>query len=197
MVQLGQTSVVGEQDIGSGTPDQESSGQRRTSVQSETQPTEATALSDEHEVSLDDRDPKDNDAASSSERKDMPKTGKDNVLEFSGSTPMREHDRRVRVFEAATGIDESYRTQKLMERLTRAAWLATESLDIHELKHPIGVERLLSLLWQELEPLEFCGSVEPRGFLQELPPEPKTGTHSLRHGVSRSFEEARGDWCED
>ncbi|CAE7202968.1 CKA1 [Symbiodinium microadriaticum] len=124
---LGQTSVVGEQDIGSGTPDQESSGQRRTSVQSETQPTEATALSDEHEVSLDDRDPKDNDAASSSERKDMPKTGKDNVLEFSGSTPMREHDRRVRVFEAATGIDESYRTQKLMERLTRAAWLASLS----------------------------------------------------------------------
>ncbi|CAE7944443.1 Slc8a2 [Symbiodinium sp. KB8] len=76
---------------------------------------QATPPSDEHEASLDDRDPKRSDAASS----------------------RREYERRVRrLFEASTAIDEFYRAQKLMERLT-------------------GVERLLSHLWQELEPLEY------------------------------------------
>ena len=85
----------------------------------------------------------------------MPKTGKDHVPEFSGDTPMREYQRRVRLFEASTGIDASYRAQKLMERLSGQAWMATESLDLSYIKHPDGVERLLKHLWQELEPLEY------------------------------------------
>ena len=41
---------------------------------------------------------------------------------------MREYERRVRrLFEASTAIDEFYRAQKLMERLTGADWLAAES----------------------------------------------------------------------
>ncbi|CAE7260901.1 RE1 [Symbiodinium sp. KB8] len=44
--------------------------------------------------------------------------------------------------------------QKLMEKLSGQAWMATESLDLADLKHPEGVQRLLAHLWQELEPLE-------------------------------------------
>ena len=122
-----------EQHVGGGSPENESSGQRRASVQSGTQSTEATAHSDEPDLDHDDRDQKDSDLASTSERKDTPKTGKDHVPEFDGKTAMREYERRVRLFEASTGIDESYRAQKLMERLTGAAWQATESLDLAEL----------------------------------------------------------------
>ncbi|CAE7294476.1 RE1 [Symbiodinium natans] len=67
---------------------------------------------------------------------------------------MREYERRVRLFESSTGIDPSYRAQKLMEKLSGQAWLATESIDLDFLKHPQGVDRLLKHLWQELEPLE-------------------------------------------
>ena len=68
---------------------------------------------------------------------------------------MREYQRRVRLFEISTSIDPSYRAQKLMEKLSGTAWLATESIPLESLKHPQGVERLLKHLWTELEPLEF------------------------------------------
>ena len=67
---------------------------------------------------------------------------------------MREYERRVKLFESATGIDAGYRAQKLMERLTGPAWAATENLDLQELKHEDGVRRLLKHLYQELEHLE-------------------------------------------
>ena len=85
----------------------------------------------------------------------QPKVGKDNIPEFDGSTTMREYQRRVRLFEISTSIDPSYRAQKLMEKLSGTAWLATESIPLESLKHPQGVERLLKHLWTELEPLEF------------------------------------------
>ena len=104
---------------------------------------------------MDEQDTRDSDLGSSTAKKDVPKTGKDHVPEYSGDSPMREYQRRVRLFEASTGIDPSYRAQKLMERLTGQAWRATESLDLDEIKHPDGVKRLLQHLWQELEPLEY------------------------------------------
>ena len=82
-------------------------------------------------------------------------TGKDFIPEFDGTTPMREYQRRVKLFEISTSIDASYRAQKLMEKLTGSAWLATESIPLESLKHPDGVSRLLDHLWKELEPLEF------------------------------------------
>ena len=74
--------------------------------------------------------------------------------EFDGKTAMRDYVRRVKLFESSTSIDSSYRAQKLMEKLSGQAWMATESLDLADLKHPEGVQRLLAHLWQELEPLE-------------------------------------------
>ena len=140
----------------SNVPDDEGTAARRASIQSGTQSTEATASMDDHDPEgVDDRDQKDSELSSNSGKKDNPKTGKDYVPEYDGKTAMRDYERRVKLFEASTGIDESYRAQKLMERLSGAAWLATESLDLMELKHPKGVERLLAHLWQELEPLEY------------------------------------------
>ncbi|OLP76029.1 T-complex protein 1 subunit eta, partial [Symbiodinium microadriaticum] len=136
--------------------DDSAQGHRRNSAQSMTASTELPASTEDHEAEgVDDQDPRDSDLGSGSTRKDVPKTGKDHVPEFSGSTTMREYQRRVRLFEASTGIDASYRAQKLMERLSGQAWLATESLDLSYIKHPDGVERLLQHLWQELEPLEY------------------------------------------
>ena len=63
--------------------------------------------------------------------------------------------REYRLFEISTSIDPSYRAQKLMEKLSGTAWLATETIPLESLKHPQGVERLLKHLWAELEPLEF------------------------------------------
>ena len=104
---------------------------------------------------MDEQDTRDSDLGSSSLKKDVPKTGKDHVPEYSRGTPMREYQRRVRLFESSTGIDPSCRAQKLMEKLTGQAWMATESLDLDYIKHPDGVKRLLQHLWQELEPLEY------------------------------------------
>ena len=84
-----------------------------------------------------------------------PRTGKDFIPEYDGKTPLREYRRRVKLFEASTGIDPEYRAQKLMERLSGDAWLATETIDIASLKAADGVERLIQHLYQELEPLEF------------------------------------------
>ncbi|CAE7241378.1 unnamed protein product [Symbiodinium necroappetens] len=134
----------------------EGSTQHRASVQSGTQSTEATASMDDHDHDgVDGRDPKDSDVSSASGKKETAKTGKDYVPEYNGSTPRRKHERRVKLFEASTGIDESCRAQELMERLSGVAWLAMESLDLLDLKHPKSVERLLAHLWQELEPLEY------------------------------------------
>ena len=81
-----------------------------------------------------------------SQSKVSPKTGKDYVPEYDGKAPMRDYERRVRLFESATGIDPCYRAQKLMERLSGAAWTATEGLELQELKHEEGVQRLLKHL---------------------------------------------------
>ena len=103
----------------------------------------------EQEIGLDDEP---GSAATSGK---APRTGKKFVPEFFGSTPMRDYARRVRLFEASTGIDPEYRAQKLMERLTGQAWLATETINLESLKNQHGVNRLLDHLWQELEPLEL------------------------------------------
>ena len=84
-----------------------------------------------------------------------PRREKDYVPEFVGTGPMRDYERRVRLFEFSTGIDASFRAQKLMERLGGQTWLATETLPLTELKNPKGVDNLLRHLWQELEPLEL------------------------------------------
>ncbi|CAE7351286.1 MAL3P3.6 [Symbiodinium sp. CCMP2592] len=113
---------------------------------------QSTTITDE---SLDPTDePKESSDAGSGSTKGVPKTGKDHVPEYDGKTAMREYARRVKLFESSTGIDPSYRAQKLMEKLSGQAWMATESLDLEDLKHPSGVQRLLDHLWQELEPLE-------------------------------------------
>ncbi|CAE7707379.1 RE1 [Symbiodinium sp. CCMP2592] len=125
--------------------DRPDGGNRRASAQS-------TTITDE---SLDpSEEPKESSDAGSASTKGAPKTGKDHVPEYDGKTAMREYARRVKLFESSTGIDPSYRAQKLMEKLSGQAWMATESLDLEDLKHPNGVQRLLDHLWQELEPLE-------------------------------------------
>ena len=83
------------------------------------------------------------------------RTGKDYIPEFDGKTPMRDYERRVRLFEANTSIHPTYRAGKLIERLKDQAWKATEMIDIMSLKVHDGVDRLLRHLWEELEPLEF------------------------------------------
>ena len=98
----------------------------------------------------------DDDVGSSAKTPTAPKSsGKDFIPEYDGTGPMREYQRRVKLFELSTGIDPSFRAQKLMEKLTGNAWLATESIPLESLKHPDGVARLLEHLWKELEPLEF------------------------------------------
>ena len=91
----------------------------------------------------------------SSSKTTAAKSGKDFIPEFDGTAPMREYQRRVNLFEISTTIDPSFRAQKLMEKLTGTAWLATESIPLETLKHPDGVKRLMDHLWKELEPLEF------------------------------------------
>ena len=103
----------------------------------------------EHPGSVDD------DQASTAKSQQLPKSGKDFIPEFDGTTPMREYQRRVQLFQVSTTIDPCYRAQKLMEKLTGTAWLATESIPLESLKHAEGVQRLLDHLWKELEPLEF------------------------------------------
>ena len=97
----------------------------------------------------------DEDGGSSGKTAAPKASGKDFIPEYDGAGPMREYQRRVKLFEMSTGIDPSFRAQKLMEKLTGNAWLATESIPLESLKHPDGVSRLLDHLWKELEPLEF------------------------------------------
>ena len=127
---------------------EESTGARRSSVS-----TEAGDIGDETWSGYDRRTSVEEETSNWTAK--MPKVGKDNIPEFDGSYTMREYQRRVRLFEISTSIDPSYRAQKLMEKLSGTAWLATESIPLDSLKHPQGVERLLQHLWSELEPLEF------------------------------------------
>ena len=124
-------------------PDEQ--GRRRASFQS-------TTVTDDLSAEAAEDTKESSDAGSQS--KVNPKTGKDHVPEYDGKAPMRDYERRVRLFESATGIDPCYRAQKLMERLSGAAWTATEGLELQDLKHEQGVQRLLKHLYQELEPLE-------------------------------------------
>ena len=94
----------------------------------------------------------DDEGASSSSR--PVKTGMEHIPSYDGQSPMREYQRRVRLFEASTSIDASFRAQKLMQYLTDQAWRATETLSLETLRDPRGVDRLLEHLWSELEPLE-------------------------------------------
>ena len=84
-----------------------------------------------------------------------PNTGKDHIPTHDGTITMREYQKRVRIFQTSTGIDPEYQGGKLLERLSGAAWDCIETLDVGTLKHPDGVERLLTHLWNELEPLEY------------------------------------------
>ena len=124
---------------------QQETGLRRASVQS-------TTVTDEHSADQYEDATESSDAGSHS--KASPKTGKDCVPEYDGKSPMRDYERQVRLLESATGIDPRYRAQKLMEGLPGAAWTATEGIDLQELKHEQGDQRLLKYLYQELEPLE-------------------------------------------
>ena len=83
-----------------------------------------------------------------------PYTGKEHIPAHDGVVSMREYTRRVRLFQANTSIDRSYQAGKLIEKLTGQAWESCETLDVSSLRCPDGVEKLLSHLWQELEPLE-------------------------------------------
>ncbi|CAE7350390.1 NLRC3, partial [Symbiodinium necroappetens] len=124
-------------------PDEQ--GRRRASFQS-------TTVTDDLSADAAEDTKESSDAGSLS--KVNPKTGKDHVPEYDGKAPMRDYERRVRLYESATGVDPCYRAQKLMERLSGAAWTATEGLELQDLKHEQGVQRLLKHLYQELEPLE-------------------------------------------
>lgn len=80
-----------------------------------------------------------------------PFTGKEHIPSHDGSITMREYQRRVRLFEANSSIDASFRAGKLVEKLTGQAWECCETLDVASLD---GVAKLLAHLWAELEPLE-------------------------------------------
>lgn len=84
-----------------------------------------------------------------------PKTGKEIVPGWDGSTPIRDYRRRIELFLATTGIDPEYRAGRLVEQLKDAAWRATETLDMSLLRTPDGVSHLLAHLQEELEPVEY------------------------------------------
>ena len=84
-----------------------------------------------------------------------PKTGKEVVPGWDGSTPIRDYKRRIELFLATTGIDPEYRAGRLVEQLSGNAWRATETLSLAKLRSPQGVDHLLSHLQSELEPLEY------------------------------------------
>ena len=114
-------------------------------------------VGDEHFAHHEDR-AEDEEASSlirSADGSKKPLTGKDVIPEYSGDYPMREYVRRVRLFEAGTAIDPSFRAQRLMQKLTGQAWEATETIEIASLQSPDGVQKPLDHLWGELEPLEF------------------------------------------
>ena len=94
-------------------------------------------------------------AATGSGKAREPKTGKEIVPSWDGSTPIRDYKRRIELFLATTGIDPEYRAGRLVEQLSGNAWRATETLSMAKLLSPQGVDHLLSHLQSELEPLEY------------------------------------------
>jgi len=94
-------------------------------------------------------------ASSNQSRPREPKTGKDIIPSYDGSTSVRDFRRRVQLFEASTGIDPEFRAGRLVEQMTGLAWKSTETLDLSRLRSSGGVEYLLSHLQQELEPVEY------------------------------------------
>ena len=59
-------------------------------------------------------------------------SGKEYVPEFDGKfSTMREYQRRVRLYESTTAIDDKmYQAGRLVERMTGDAWKATETLHL-------------------------------------------------------------------
>eukprot|EP00435_Cladocopium_sp_Y103_P012893 s3290_g3.t1 len=84
----------------------------------------------------------------------QPKTGKEIIPQFDGTTPVRDYKRRVELFLASTGIDPEFRAGRLVEQMTGVAWKTTETLDMAKLRTPDGVDYLLQHLQTELEPVE-------------------------------------------
>lgn len=108
----------------------------------------------------------DHSSTSKSERSGSkkPNTGKDLIPEHDGVVTMREYQRRVRIFQSTTSIDEEYQAGKLLEKLSGDAWSAAEMIDVQSLKQKDGVEILLKHLWNELEPLEFLRTFQTLSF---------------------------------
>ena len=76
------------------------------------------------------------------------------VPSWDGSGPFRNYRRRIDLFLSTTGIDPPYRAGRLIEQLTGEAWLATETLEMSNLRTDEGVTLLMEHLRSELEPLE-------------------------------------------
>ena len=94
-----------------------------------------------------------------------PKTGKEIIPSFDGSTPLRDYRRRVQLFLSTTGIDPEFRAGRLVEQMTGVAWKTTETLQMDRLRSPQGVEYLLEHLQAELEPVEH---LQVFGTLQQF-----------------------------
>ena len=84
-----------------------------------------------------------------------PKTGKEVIPSWDGTSPIRDYKKRVDLFLSTTAIDEEYRAGRLVEQLSGAAWRAVDTMDVSLLRHPQGVDHLLANLRSELEPVEF------------------------------------------
>ena len=84
----------------------------------------------------------------------QPKTGKEIIPQFDGTTPVRDYKRRIDLFLASTGIDPEFRAGQLVEQMTGVAWKTTETLDMAKLRTPEGVDYLLQHPQTELEPVE-------------------------------------------
>lgn len=84
-----------------------------------------------------------------------PKTGKEVVPSWDGTTPIRDYRKRIDLFLSTTAIDAEYRAGRLVEQLSGVAWRAVDTMDATLLRHRNGVEHLIEHLRSELEPVEF------------------------------------------
>ena len=94
-------------------------------------------------------------------------SGKDHVPEHDGKISMREYERRVRIFQSTTTIDEEFQGGKLLERLQGDAWKAAETLQVSDIRCKEGAEILLRHLWEELEPLEYLRVFQTLSFFYD------------------------------
>ena len=94
-------------------------------------------------------------SASVTSRPREPRAGKDTIPAYDGSTPVRDFRRRVRLFEASTGIDKEFRAGRLVEQMSGLAWKCTGTLDFSNFRSEGEVGYLLSHLQQELEPVDY------------------------------------------